>query len=105
MLTLNNNINLGAGDLVIDAMGGTTLGGVVALTADNITLTGDITSASNALTISAATLLTLNSDINTGTGDLTLNLGTALAAFTNVRTLSGNAVTIGGIAGDFVGGR
>ena len=81
VLTLNNGINLNTGDLVIDAMGGTTLGGVVALTADNITLTGDITSASNALTLSATTLLTLNSNINTGTGDLTLNLGTAARRF------------------------
>ena len=96
VLTLNNNINVGTGDLVIDAMGGTTLSGVVALTADNITLTGDITSANNDLIINATTLLTLNSDINAGTGNLTLNLGTALAAFTNVRSLSGNLVTIGG---------
>ena len=96
VLTLNNNINVGTGDLVIDAMGGTTLSGVVALTADNITLTGGITSANNDLIINATTLLTLNSDINAGTGNLTLNLGTALAAFTNVRSLSGNAVTITG---------
>ena len=99
VLTLNNDIDLGAGDLVINAMGGTTLGGGVVLTADDITLTGDITSVSNALTITAATSLTLNSDINAGTGDLTLALGTSQAVFTGVRMLSGNAVTIGGTLG------
>ena len=97
VLTLNDNINLGTGDLVINAMGGTTLGGGVVLTADEITLTGDITSASNALTITTATQLTLNSDINTGTGNLILNFGSANAAdFNGARTLSGNVVAIDG---------
>ena len=99
VLTLNNDIDLGAGDLVINAMGGTTLSGAVTLTADDITLTGDITSASHALTITVATALNLNSDINTGTGDLTLALGTSQAALTGVRMLSGNVVTIGGTLG------
>ena len=99
VLTLNDNINLGTGDLVINAMGGTTLGGGVVLTADEITLTGDITSVSNALTITAATSLALNSDINAGTGNLTLNVGSTGGTFTGVRMLSGNVVTIGGTEG------
>ena len=96
VLTLNDNINLGTGDLIINATGGTTLGGGVVLTADEITLTGDITSVSNALTITAATSLTLNSDINTGTGDLTLDVGVSSGTFGAARTLSGNLVTIDG---------
>ena len=99
VLTLNDNINLGTGDLVINAMGGTTLGGVIELTARSITLTGDITSAAD-LTITTTLTLTLNSDINTGTGDLTLNVGANNAAdFNGARTLRGNAVTIGGTLG------
>ena len=99
VLTLNDNINLGTGDLVINATGGTTLGGVIELTADDITLTGDITSVSNALTITAATSLNLNSDINTGTGNLTLDVGSTGGTFTGVRMLSGNVVIIGGTEG------
>ena len=99
VLTLNSGINLGTGDLVINAMGGTTLSGAVTLTADDITLTGAIASANNDLTITAATLLTLNSNIDRGTGNLTLALGTSQAVFNGVRMLSGNAVTIGGTLG------
>ena len=102
VLTLNDNINLGTGDLLINAAGGTTLGGVVELAANGITLSGGITSVSHALTITAATGLNLVGNINTGTGDLTLDVGSPTGgSFANtVRMLSGNVVTItgGGIA-------
>ena len=102
VLTLNDNINLGTGDLLINAAGGTTLGGVIELTAVSITLTGDITSANNNLTITAANVLSLNGDINTGTGDLTLDVGSSGGSFNGARTLRGNVVTItgAGIAAD-----
>ena len=96
VLTLNSAINLGTGDLIINAMGGTTLGGVIELTAVSITLTGDITSANNNLTITAANVLSLNGDINTGTGDLTLDVGSSGGSFNGARTLRGNVVTITG---------
>ena len=102
VLTLNSAINLGTGDLIINAMGGTTLGGAVMLTAGGITISGGITSVSHALTITAATGLNLVGNINTGTGDLTLDVGSPIGgSFGNtVRMLSGNVVTItgGGIA-------
>ena len=104
VLTLNDNINLGTGDLLINAMGGTTLGGAVMLTANGITLSGDITSVSHALTITAATALSLNDDINTGTGNLTLDVGSIGGTFSGVRMLSGNVVTISGAAGIILSG-
>ena len=104
VLTLNDNINLGTGDLLINAMGGTTLGGAVMLTANGITISGGITSVSHALTITAATALSLNDDINTGTGDLTLDVGSIGGTFSGVRMLSGNVVTISGAAGIILSG-
>ena len=98
VLTLNSDINLGTGDLIISATGGTTLGGAVMLTAGGITISDGITSVSHALTITAATGLNLVGNINTGTGDLTLDVGSPTGgSFANtVRMLSGNVVTITG---------
>ena len=103
VLTLNDNINLGTGDLVINAMGGTTLVGVIELTAGSITHTGAITSANNNLTITAATVLNLAGNINTGTGNLTLDVGSIGGTFSGTRMLSGNVVTLNGAAGIVLG--
>ena len=75
-ITLNSDINLGAGDLTLDSDTGIVLGSALtSLTGRAVTFTGEISRASgNAdLTVMATDVLTFRfSNINIGTGALTL---------------------------------
>ena len=102
VLTLNDNINVGTGDLTLS---GTTItlggSGVRRLIGSDITLTGAIdTSGTNnisRLLVAAGVTLTLNSDINTGTGDLILRGETIfLRAGGGTHTLIGGNVELVG---------
>ena len=73
-LTLNNDINLGTGDLTINALGGTTLGGNVTLTSESLFLRGavDGTNGNRNFTIMNLFGGNLFNDINLGGGTFTL---------------------------------
>ena len=97
---VNANINIAAGNITLNGMGGITLGGAAVrrLIGGVITLTGAIdTSSTNnvGLFARASGALTLNSDINTGMGALELT-GATIFLRGGARTLAGAAVTLTG---------
>ena len=73
---VNENINIGTGDLTLNGMGGIVLGSAITLTGGDIALTGVIDESGNggndALTVRVQGDITLNSDINLGTSKLDL---------------------------------
>ncbi len=93
VLTLNSNIDTGAGDLVLSGSS-IDLGAAVELGGGAITLTGAI-SDSVGLTVVATGILTLNSNIATGAGDLVLS-GSSIALGAAVE-LGGAAITLTGL--------
>ena len=79
VLTLNNDIALGAGALTLTGggTGGIALGSPITLTGAAITLTGPMITGTNAFTVDASGVLTLNGNINIGTtAALSLTVGT-----------------------------
>ena len=92
-LMVNDDINLGTGNLTLSGTSITLGGATTALTGGAISLTGNVTSA-GALTITAATGITLGNNINTGTGDLTLS-GTSITLGSAI-TLTGGAISLTG---------
>ena len=92
-LMVNDDINLGTGNLTLSGTSITLGGATTALTGGAISLTGDVTST-GALTITAATGITLGNNINTGTGDLTLS-GTSITLGSAI-TLTGGAISLTG---------
>ena len=112
VLTLNSNINLGAGNLTLQGTDelssggdlrseGIELGSDVRLEGGAISLRGTIDESASGnggnenLTILASGALTINSNINTGTGALTLS-GTSITLSGGARTLAGSAVSLSG---------
>ena len=97
---VNDNINIGTGNITLNGMGGITLGGAGnrRLIGGVITLTGAIdTSSTNVgLFARASGALTINSNINIGTGALTLNGATITLGGTGRRRLIGGAITLTG---------
>ena len=100
VLTLNDNINTGTGDLALSG-GSIVLGGTAPITLDGgaVTLTGAINPffriSAASLTVTATGQLTLNSDIKTGRRiDLTLSGRTITLGGTI--NLSGGAITLTG---------
>ena len=70
VLTLNNNINTGTGDITLDSDANIVLGADIRLTGGAVSLTGAVSAIDLPLTVRAQSL-TLNSDhINLGTGKL-----------------------------------
>ena len=81
LLTLNDDINLGTGNLDINAMGGTTLGGNVTLTAGGVTLRGAVDGTNgnhNFAVVATVGEINLFNNITLGTGDLTLDNSDAI---------------------------
>ena len=79
VLTLNDNIDVGTGDLTLDADGGIVLGADITLNAEDISLSGAIngTNGNHSFTAIATNFLTfLDVTINTGEGDITLRAAT-----------------------------
>ena len=96
---VNENINIGTGNLTLNGMGGITLGGsgTRRLIGGAITLTGAISSGTNVgLLARASAALTLNDNINVGTGNLTLEGATITLGGTGRRRLIGGAITLTG---------
>ena len=102
VLTLNNNIDLGTGDITLTGTGGIVLGGDITLIGGAISLTGAIDESAfspdaqtgkggrDDLTITASGVLTLGSSINLGAG------GTSTLTITAERisvTMSGTMLT------------
>ena len=84
-ITLNNNINLGAGDLILDGTSIVLGDGARILNGGAVTLTGAVSATNTPLTITASGDITINNNINLGTGALIL---TATGA---------NIVDVGGV--------
>ena len=110
VLTLNRNINVGSGNLILTGgTGGIVLGRDITLTAGEVRLTGAINESgaggNDALTIMASQALTLNSNINTGTGALSLTStgGGGIALGGNIR-LSGGVVSLTGAINESASG-
>ena len=100
VVTLNSDINLGTGTLVLNSPSGITLGGTGTrqITGGTVTFTGTAT-ASNTninLRVMASNVLTLNSNINIGFGNLTLDGATITLDGSGVRRLIGGAITLTG---------
>ena len=98
---VNDNINIGTGNLTLNGMGGITLGGsgVRELIGGVISLTGSINSSDTnnvGLFARATGALTINSNINIGTGALTLNGATITLGGTGRRRLIGGAISLTG---------
>ena len=96
VLTLNDNINTGTGDLALGG-GSIVLGNAITLDGGAITLTGAIDESStgnDSLTIRASGVLTLNNNIDTGRGNLTLS-GTSIVLSAPVE-LMGAAISLTG---------
>ena len=103
-ITLNSDIDLGAGDLTLESETGIVLGSDIELTGGNIRLGGSINESASiadadgaggndALTVTANGVLTLNNNINTGTGTLTLRGGRISTARTQTLTASTVSLT------------
>ena len=99
-LTLNNNINIGTGDLILN-------GGTISLNGDSgmstieiqggtTTLTGVLTSTDNILVVIDGAVIRLNSDIHTGAGNLHLGAFSSMIILGGDITLTGRVVTIAG---------
>ena len=104
IITLNNNIELGAGNLTLSGTDaditnngglvigqrGIVLGMNISLSGAAITLTGEIdeSSAGRALIINAAGNLTINSDINLGAGQLSLTADSSAGTSSILTTAS-----------------
>ena len=97
-LTLNNNINIGTGDLILN-------GGTISLNGDSgmsrieiqggtTTLTGVLTSTDNILVVIDGAVIRLNSDIHTGAGNLHLGAFSSMIILGGDITLTGRVVTI-----------
>ena len=71
-ITLNNNINLGAGDLILDGTSIVLGDGARILNGGAVTLTGAVSATNTPLTITASGDITINDNINLGTGALIL---------------------------------
>ena len=97
VLRLNNDINIGAEDiLTLTGMGGITLGSaLITLTGGAVSLTGAIDESgaggSDSLTVNASGDITLNGDINLGAG--------ALALVSGMGSSNGNIMNGGGGGG------
>ena len=99
VIRLNDNINTGTGNLILDGTGGIALGsGVTSLDGNAVSLTGVIigrTSGTAALAVTADGALTLNSNIDIGTGALTLS-GATITLGNSLDSLEGGAITLTG---------
>ena len=100
VIMLNDNINTGTGNLILDGTGGIALGsGVTSLRGNEVSLTGVIigrTSGTAALAVTADGALTLNSNIDIGTGALTLSGAGGITLGNNLASLRGGAITLTG---------
>ena len=74
-ITIGRDIATGTSSLTLDGMGGISLTAPAILSGADIALTGALTSAGLALTITATGDITINDDIDLGAGALTLTAG------------------------------
>ena len=100
VIRLNDNINTGTGNLILDGTGGIALGsGVTSLDGNAVSLTGVIigrASGTGALAVTADGALTINNNIDIGTGALVLSGTGGITLGNNLASLRGGAITLTG---------
>ena len=88
-ININDNVQIGTGDLILSSTNGITFGGPRTLMGGEITLTGAINPGIRDLTIMATGRLTLNSLIDVVTGTLAITAGELIDIPNNITITAG----------------